>query len=187
VKEDELDRAIDEAVKEIMGAEARPDLRRRVIERLSGPERQTWFTVPRLAAIAVAVLCLVVSGWIVRRSSTPPSTEIASAPQPPRPTEPAPPPSPAVRRAAPPVPARFDRRPALVRTARAARREDDRIVAATVLAEPESTVAISLLDPLRRIDPAPVKSEVVAMDAIAIAPLQEMEPVRIEPLSSSPR
>jgi len=60
------------------------------------------------------------------------------------------------------------------------------MVTAASLAEAE-TVVISPLDPLRNIDPAPMRSEVVQMDAIAIAPLQQMEPVTIEPLSSTPR
>ena len=60
-------------------------------------------------------------------------------------------------------------------------------MAATSLTEAESIVAISLLDPLQKIDPEPVKSDTVRMDAIAIAPLQQIELVTMEPLSSTPR
>jgi len=190
VSGDELDRAIDDAVRGIMGAEPASDLRQRVVRRLEEPEPRVWFTVPRLAVVAVAVLCVAVGVFVMLtmyRDRFVPPTEIASSPQPARPSEPS---------AAPRVPDQSTPPSNAARsgsgsagTARGARsrRQDDRIVAATSLTEAESIVAISLLDPLQKIDPEPVKSDTVRMDAIAIAPLQQIELVTMEPLSSTPR
>jgi hypothetical protein len=188
VSGDEIDDAIDGAVREIMGAEPPAGLRQRVIRRLSEPERRPWLAMSRLAVVSAMVLCVVVGAFVVllmNRDRTPPS-RAAFVPQLPRPTDPA-----AVVRAVPPsapprIADRAPRQPARVVSGRSARGQDERIVAATSLAEAD-TVVISALDPLRRIDPAPVRSEVVQMDQIAVTPLQQMEPVTIEPLSSTPR
>jgi hypothetical protein len=188
VSGDRLDDAIDGAVREIMGTEPPAGLRQRVIRRLSEPDRRAWFAVPRLAVVAAVVLCVAVGAFVVlmvNRGRTP-SIEVASAPRSTRPTEPRAT-APAVTRGAPPaIATRTTREPGTIVGARSVRRQDERMVTAASLAEAE-TVVISPLDPLRNIDPAPMRSEVVQMDAIAIAPLQQMEPVTIEPLSSTPR
>ena len=173
VSGDELDRAIDDAVRGIMGAEPASDLRHRVVRRLEEPEPRVWFTVPRLAVVAVAVLCVAVGVFVMLQPARP--SERSAAPRVPDQSTP------------PSIAARSG--PGSAGTARGARsrRQDDRIVAATSLTEAESIVAISLLDPLQKIDPEPVKSDTVRMDAIAIAPLQQIELVTMEPLSSTPR
>ena len=187
---DDLDRAIDDAVREIMGAEPPAGLRQRVLQRLSRPERPVWLAIPRLAAAGVVMLCLAAGAWVVlttTRNERSEHVDVASAPRPPqRSSLPALAPS-VTRSPHQSIAPRPDRHSPPVASNRADGGQAERIVTATSLVEPESTVSISPLDPLRKIDPEPVKSEVVEMDAIAIAPLQQLEPVRIEPLSSMPR
>jgi hypothetical protein len=190
VSGDELDRAIDDAVHEIMGAEPPAGLRQRVIGRLAEPERRVWLTAPRLAVAAAMAICLAAGALVMlttNRTRTPEHVDVASAPQlsqrPPfAPVAPS-----ATGTPVPSIASRPDPQSTPVVSRRSAGGQAERMVAATSLIEAENPVAISPLDPLRKIEPEPVKSEIVQMDAIAIAPLQEIEPVTIEPLSSTPR
>lgn len=184
---DRLDDAIDGAVREIMGTEPPAGLRQRVIRRLAEPERSAWFAAPRLAFVAAVLLAVAVGAFVMltmNRGRTTAPIEVAVAPQPSGPAVAAPdvtqnsPSRIAARTTRPPVGAIRERR---------AHEQDERIVSATSLTDPDGAVVIAPLDPLRKIDPAPVESDVVQMDDIAIAPLRQMEPVRIEPLSSTPR
>jgi hypothetical protein len=135
--------------------------------------------------LAVAVGAFVMLTMNHGRTTAP--IEVAVAPQPSGPAGPAVA-APAVTQNTPsPIDARATRPLVAAVRERRARGQDERIVAASSLPDADSTVVISPLDPLRRIDQAPLQSEVVQMDEIAIAPLQQMEPVRIEPLSSTPR
>jgi hypothetical protein len=190
VSGDRLDDAIDGAVREIMGTEPPAGLRQRVIRRLAEPERRAWFAGPRLAFVTAVLLAVAIGAFAMltmNRSRTTVPIEVAVAPQPSGPAPPAAT-SPGVAQNPPSPIAAAATRPLVVAVReRRAREQDERIVSATSLTEPDGVVVIAPLDPLRKIDPAPVESEVVQMDAIAIAPLQQMEPVRIEPLSSTPR
>jgi hypothetical protein len=186
---DELDEAIDRAVRAMMSAEPSAGLRERVFEHLSESDRRVWFRVPGFAVVAAAVLCVIVGAFVrlvVDRSRSAPPKEVVSAPLPAPRTEPPAPVRAPAQTAPAAIAAHVDPRPARMGSP-ALRRQDDRLVSAMSLNDPERMVAIAPLDPLRRIDPAPVKSDVVQVDEIAITPLQEMEPVRIEPLSSMPR
>jgi hypothetical protein len=190
VSGDELDGAIDDAVREIMGAEPSAGLRQRVVRRLEEPEPQFWFTVPRLAVVAAAVLCVAVGVFVMlamHRDRTVPRTEIVSSPQPVRPSEPLVAPRVPDHSTPPSIAARSGSTITGMARASRARRQDDHVVAAITLTEPESTVVIAPLDPLQEIDPAPVRTESVRVDEITLEPLQRMDPVRVEPLSSTPR
>ena len=187
---DRLDDAIDGAVREIMGTEPPAGLRQRVIRRLAEPERRAWFAVPRLAFVAAVLLAVAAGAFVMltmNRGRTAEPIEVAVAPQPSGPAVPAVA-APEVTQNSPSrIAAPAIRPPVAALRERRAREQDERIVSATSLTDPDGAVVIAPLDPLRKIDPAPVESEVVQMDDIAIAPLRQMEPVRIEPLSSTPR
>ena len=186
---DRLDDAIDGAVREIMGTEPPAGLRQRVIRRLAEPERRAWFAVPRLAFVTAVVLAVAVAFVMLtmNRGRTAAPIEVAVAPQPSGPAGPAVAASEVTKNSSSRIAERGTRPPARAVRERRARAQDERIVSATSLTDPDGAVVIAPLDPLRKIDPAPVESDVVQMDDIAIAPLRQMEPVRIEPLSSTPR
>ena len=187
---DKLDDAIDGAVREIMGTEPPAGLRQRVIRSLAEPERRARFAVPRLAFLTAVLLAVAVGAFVMlsmNHGRTTAPIEVAVAPQPSGPAGPAVA-APSVTQNTPsPIDARATRPLVAAVRERRARGQDERSVAASSRPDADSTVVISPLDPLRRIDQAPLQSEVVQMDEIAIAPLQQMEPVRIEPLSSTPR
>jgi hypothetical protein len=189
VSGDRLDDAIDGAVREIMGTEPPAGLRQRVIRRLAEPERRAWFAVPRLAFVTAVVLAVAVAFVMLtmNRGRTAAPIEVAVAPQPSGPAGPAVAASEVTKNSSSRIAERGTRPPARAVRERRARAQDERIVSATSLTDPDGAVVIAPLDPLRKIDPAPVESDVVQMDDIAIAPLRQMEPVRIEPLSSTPR
>ena len=186
---DRLDDAIDGAVREIMGTEPPAGLRQRVIRRLAEPERRAWFAVPRLAFVTAVVLAVAVAFVMLtmNRGRTAAPIDVAVAPQPSGPAGPAVAASEVTKNSSSRIAERGTRPPARAVRERRARAQDERIVSATSLTDPDGAVVIAPLDPLRKIDPAPVESDVVQMDDIAIAPLRQMEPVRIEPLSSTPR
>ena len=186
---DGLDDVIDGAVREIMGTEPPAGLRQRVIRRLAEPERRAWFAVPRLAFVTAVVLAVAVAFVMLtmNRGRTAAPIEVAVAPQPSGPAGPAVAASEVTKNSSSRIAERGTRPPARAVRERRARAQDERIVSATSLTDPDGAVVIAPLDPLRKIDPAPVESDVVQMDDIAIAPLRQMDPVRIEPLSSTPR
>jgi hypothetical protein len=192
VSGDEVDQAIDNAVREIMGAEPPAGLRHRVLRRLSEPERRPLPGARRLALVGGLALSVAMAGFVVvkmNRERTAAPIQVVSAPtSPPIDTatgapEPAPGSGPQsvrptiVAKTRPPGTPAVERRP---------RGRDQRLVAATSLADGDERVVVTPLDDLRRIEPAPLPSEVVRIEAIALAPLQ-MEPVGMEPLSSTPR
>ena len=186
---DRLDDAIDGAVREIMGTEPPAGLRQRVIRRLAEPERRAWFAAPRLAFVAAVLLAVAVGAFVIltmNRGRTTAPIEVAVASQPSGPAGPAVA-APDVTQNSPSRIAARTTRPPVGAIRERAHEQDERIVSATSLTDPDGAVVIAPLDPLRKIDPAPVESDVVQMDDIAIAPLRQMEPVRIEPLSSTPR
>ena len=186
---DELDDAIDAAVRDIMRAEGPPGLRQRVLRRLAAPEPRRFAAVPRLAVVAAVVVAVAIGALVARRGPAAPAIRLASAhrsaPTPARPNG-----TPSVTGAdAANRPAPVANLPAAVRTVadrHTAPARADRLVAATSLVDTDSSVTITPLDPLRTIAAAPVESDPLQMEAIVIPPLQ-MEPVRIDPLSSTPR
>ena len=185
---DELDDAIDAAVRDIMRPEGPPGLRQRVLLRLAAPEPRPYLRAPVLAAIGMLALCMAVGTLVVRQNRPAPGAHVAMAP----PSSPAParsPGVPAVPAAAAanrpaPIPNPGGSRTVADRHSRSA--PADRLVSATSLVDTDHSVTIAPLDPLRTIAAAPVESDPLRMDAIVIPPLQ-MDPVRIDPLSSTPR
>jgi hypothetical protein len=179
-----IDTAIDDAVHGIMGAEPPAGLRQRVLRRLSEPERRRLVVTPRLAMAGLVLL--VAAGAFVVRTVYPArqgSIPMVSAPGPVRPSEPS-----GTRVGTPPAEpaAAGSRTPVAARAPRAFRAPEERVVSATSVGDPDHGVDITPLEPLRTIEPAPMETETVRIDEIAVQPLQ-MEPVRIEPLSSMPR
>jgi len=185
VKRDEIDEAIDAVVRQIMRTEPPAGLRARVMGQLSAPERARLFTMPRLAVAAVFAVC-VVAGLIMQdraRSGGEPrraADVAAAAPAPPAivaPPNPGLPPAlPAPRSTPAPVVAR-SRVPPL----------EDRVVSATSVEETALTVSVAPLRPMPTIDAAPLTDSPVRITAIAIRPLELMDPVRVDPLPSTPR
>ncbi len=189
---DDVDHAIDNAVREIMGAEPPAGLRHRVLRRLSEPERRPLPGARRLALVGGLALSVAMAGFVVvkmNRERTAAPSQVVSAPTSPPidaatgAPEPAPRSAPQSVRPAIVAKTRPQSVPAVERRPRG---RDERIVAATSLADGDERVVVTPLDDLRRIEPAPLPSEVVRIEAIALAPLQ-MEPVGMEPLSSTPR
>jgi hypothetical protein len=190
VNGDEFDRAIDAAVRAILDAEPPAGLRQRVLRQLTGGDTRVWFTVPRVVAVAVAVLCVLAAGFVtltMNRTRTGPSTQVATTAPPTRPSEPSTPVATPGRPADSSLVAHQHRTSRGTGIGGGPSGPTERIVAATSIEENESTVSISALDPLREIEQSPIRSEVVQMDEIAIAPLDQLQPVRIEPLSPTPR
>jgi hypothetical protein len=187
-----LDDAIDTVVREIMGAEPPAGLRQRVLRRLSrlprlsNEERRPLLTAPRLAFVAALALCLAVGVFVARRSETTPPVQIASAPSTVDHVDRAPVAKPSLSSEPVPIVTRHPRpSDAFVRTRRG-REHEDRMVSATSLTDADNTVVITPLDPIRRIETEPMADEMVQIDQITVAPLQ-MERVRLDPLSSTPR
>ena len=185
---DELDDAIDAAVRDIMRAEGPPGLRQRVLRRLAAPEPRRFAAVPRLAVVAAVVVAVAIGALVARRGPAAPATRIASAPRsapgPARPNETASVTGTAAANRPAPVPNPVASRTVADRHARSA--PADRLVSATSLVDTDSSVTITPLDPMRTIAAAPVESDPLHMEAIVIPPLQT-ESVRIDPLSSTPR
>lgn len=67
--EQDLDDAIDRAVRDIMSLDPRPGLRGRVLSRLERAERP-WFAFPQLAA-AAALILIIVAAVLLRSVGTP--------------------------------------------------------------------------------------------------------------------
>jgi hypothetical protein len=185
-----LDDAIDTVVREIMRAEPPAGLRERVLRQLSGrsnEERRPLLTAPRLAFVAALALFVVAVGvFVARRSKTTPPMQVASLPARVDHVDRAPAAKPS--RSSEPVTmvARHPRPSDAFVRARRGRASEDRMVSATSLTDADSTVVITPLDPIRRIETEPMADQVVQIDQVSVAPLQ-MERVRIDPLSSTPR
>ena len=185
MKSDEIDDAIERVIRQIMRTEPRAGLRARVMGQLSTPGRPRVFTQPRLAVAAVFVAC-VVAGLFVRdytRSGEQPvrnpDVAVVTPPAPPVVTPPAAAP-------VPETPARRTAPPSVVARSRVTALED-RVVSATSLEETDLTVSIAPMTPLVAIDAPPLADSPVSITEIAIRPLEVMDPVRVDLLSSMPR
>jgi hypothetical protein len=188
VHRDELDDAIDAAVRDIMRAEPSAGLRQRVLRGIATPDGTGWLGAPRLmlaAGVALSITLAVTVLFLWTREA--PSPQVASrTPAVVRPqVEPAAPASlsggpeprvtPAATRAtASALPGRPENAPA------------DRMVSATSLVDADDTVVIAPLDTMEAIDAIRVEPSRVQVDEIQIAPLR-IEPLRLDPLSQTPR
>ena len=142
---DRLDDAIDGAVREIMGTEPPAGLRQRVIRGLAEPERRAWIAVPRLAFVTAVVLAVAVGAFVMltmNRGRTTAPIEVAVAPQPSGPAGPVAA-SEVTQNSSSRIAERGTRPPAGAVRERRARAQDERIVSATSLTDPDGAVVIA--------------------------------------------
>ena len=185
MKADELDDAIDAAVRDIMRREPPAGLRARVMGRLSADYRPPFLSMPRLAVAAAFVVCLV-TGFVLTRSPRPAAGTAASA------VDVADDPPSAPLSATPAAPPRIqapEERIALA--APAARRgpqsaAEERRVSAMSIDETSAALPIAPLTPMPAIEATPLFASPVSINQLAIRSL-EMAPVQVEPLPSTPR
>jgi len=181
-----LDAAIDRAVRDMMSAEPRTDLRERVLAELTGAPARTrlW---PRLAfgsaALAIAAVALLV---FVERPADRPVERVAVATPPPAPASPA-----AEAPAAPSIPSgavdRDTARRGGLESAAAAREKKvaDRPVQAASIAAGEAVgiEPMTPVEPLRPLEPIRIATLVApSASAISIVPIT-IERIEITPLS----
>lgn len=163
----DLDQEIDRAVREMLDAEPRPDLRARVLERIAEPRRRwplRWAVVP-IAAAALLTL-MIAAPWRASHNVSPfiRSTPVSQA-------------VPAVRAS---LPRGLNRNPVEpTRTASTA----TRVVPAVRLARSEpATVGPEPLETLEAIDVPPVALTRLDGQPIAIPPLASIEQIEIQPV-----
>jgi hypothetical protein len=177
IAEQELDDAIDRAVREITNVEPKPGLDRRVRARLEQPggTRVVWW--PRLAAAgltAAALLAFAMMNW--RTPDSPPPAVVIATPRP----------VPALRiegpvaaaRPAPETAPRHRRPPGVAPLPM-------NLVRAASVTETETAVAVVPLEAIAPIQMAPVEPESMHVSQITIDPIQ-VRPLRLEPLPSTP-
>lgn len=186
-----LDVAIDRAVRRMMSAEPRANLRRRVMSRLDEPATAAaWW--PRLglaaATMAAIVLTILYMTPTPNRPATQPVDIMAQAPGPVMPpsdvasdvvasdvADPMPPPDPAAAQAARGSAARVERLPESPRVdAVFGRRADGRVAAATVDAPAVEREALPEIEPLQ----VPMLAATVAAEAQDPPPAQEAKPAQ---------
>jgi hypothetical protein len=187
-----LDRAIDAAVREMVGIEPRAGLRARVLRRIEGSETASadaasafrrkvlWTGVP-LAAAATLILALLLPS---RTAEQPPAAPTVAIVEPPR----VPPPAPSRRVSAPPLvkPHAPAARVAAAKPPRPAA-TPERVVAAASFAPPAATTDIAPLNSITPIEVASIAVRRVAPADITIRPLDPIVEVQIAPLSPPER
>jgi hypothetical protein len=189
VHRDELDEALDAAVRGIMSAEPSAGFRQRVLRRIETGDHPTALGGHRfgLAAGFVVSVCVAIVVLLLwpRQAVRAPLSDLAPAVA--RQQEPATTPTRLVERP--------DASAKTVPTPRVAvapapggpqDARDNRMVSATSLVEGEDAVVVPPLETVRTIETTPADPTRVHIDEIYIAPLRT-EPLRIEPLSTTPR
>jgi hypothetical protein len=181
VSGDELDDAIDAAVREILGVEQPAGLRHRVLRRLQEPAPRRLVTMPRLA-VAGTLAVAIVAGAVATRDRTvaPLPVVPVSAPVQHAASVPLIQPAGAEPRSVGGDPRRFRSGPTV------GRHRLERTVSATSIEEDGRVVAIPPLEPLDPIEPAAFCAADLRLTEIAITPLR-VEPMRLDLLSSTPR
>lgn len=177
MSERRLDEAIDRAVRDMMDVDPRPGLSRRVAARLDEP-RTSWLTMPRIAAAAALVVLAVAAVLLVPRTPAPVREQVSVTRQ-------TAPPAPRVDREA----AVTSREPARVRPERAARapRTPRRVENASEEIPPfVSNVHVAPLAELAPITVAPAGPRALDAREVVVTPLAPLEPVRVDPLASTP-
>jgi hypothetical protein len=179
MSEEDLDRAIDRAVREVMNVDTDGTFRARVMARLE--PRRRLFSWPRLMFATAAGAALMLAFVMTRPQesdiappSTPPaSTSASSAPA--FPSQPA-----TVRGSRD----RIDEAAAGPRSQPATRSRSSRstLIAAAV-AEAAPTVDVDPLQQIELIDVAPLPSTSIQPDAIAVAPLAPITEVQVTPMT----
>jgi len=173
--DDRLERAIDEAVREMMNVDAAPHARARILDRLSAAGRPTvpWRRLTVAAALAAILLAASITLWPRHRVAEPPRPN-AVATGPALPHVPAADPSLPVHEK---VPGAIDRVPAPTRA---------RIASGAAVSVEDDEAPLATVDPLAAMDGivvAPLQQRSIAPARIAIAPLMPMDDVSVEPLT----
>lgn len=165
--DEDLDRAIDVAVREMMRVESSADVRARVLPRLRRSEPRL-FTWPRLVFAAASVLLLA---FVLSRAPKPtPVAEVATTPSVATPSG-----------AAPEAPATTPESASpLIQASRNPSGEFEHEDVASSQVELAPTVPP--LGPIEALIVEPPRPPDIEPDAIVIAPLPEIPDVRVEPL-----
>lgn len=165
----DLDQEIDRAVREMLDAEPRPDLRARVLERIVHPHPHThplrWVVLP--IAAAALLLLFVVAPWRTGQKAAPAvaSTSLANI-------------VPAIDA---PLSANVNRPAKTLGETRRVARETQALRADPN--GPPVTVAVAPLEPLDAIQVPPVALTRLDGQPIAIAPLASIEQIEIQPVA----
>jgi hypothetical protein len=185
----QLDDAIDRAVRSLMSGQPRPGMRQRVLRRIAEGEPASLRLNRRWAAVAAAI-CLAVSLVLVPRLNrtelpAPVTTSVRRAADVSLPTLAD---RTAIASPAVAAPAPHERRVPVAATRQPPEAEGapERLVSVTSIPDVDETVIVAPLAPIADIRIAPLPRERVEVTAISVAPLQ-MEPVRIDALPSTPR
>jgi hypothetical protein len=165
--DDDLDRAIDVAVREMMRVESSADVRARVLPRLRRSEPRL-FTWPRLVFAAASLLLLAFA--LMRAPKPTPVTEVATTPAATTP-----------RQASSEAPATTPQSASpMLQASRNTPGEFELEDVATSQVELAPTVPP--LGPIEPLTVEPPRPPDIEPDAIVIAPLPEIPDVRVEPL-----
>jgi hypothetical protein len=181
MKREDVDAAIDRAVRDLMAVDPRPGLAGRVRARLDAPRRAI-ITAPRLAAVAAVSVALVLMMLTFRKSPAPRPAETAAVvttaprtvgPEPLKPTPRAEPPS----AGAPPA--------SVTQAAPAPDVRERRVQAASV--DSAETLGDGIeIEPIGRVEPIAIRAladEPIAGGEIQIAPLN-FTLIEIAPMTS---
>lgn len=170
MSDDQIDKAIDRAVQDLLNVAPPAGFAARVRSRLEAPRRSAfvWPALASAAAVAAVIVFLIVSREPSGVSTAPPPVQSAvrlAAPEGERPE--------------PPVPPRSEPRdPATSSPKRAVTRVPD----FAALPPFESDVAIAPLDPVGSIDATTVSVEAIASPEIAVESLPAIVPLDVQPL-----
>jgi hypothetical protein len=190
VNGDEIDDAIDAAVRGIMRTQAPAGLRARVMRRLEAPEPgrpwpMPWMAATVMLALGVALAVLVVRGRAPIAAPAGTAVAVSTPAATPAPMPESPSSAPAGRVAV------VENRPLETRRSLAPSAVppvDDRRVSAMSIDDGGLGPVMAQLAPLTPVGPAALAlpASQTRIGEIAVRPL-EMDPIRIDPLSSTPR
>jgi hypothetical protein len=162
-----LDEAIDRAVHDLMSADARPGLTRRVLARLDEPTRG-WVAVPRLRAVAAALAVVAIATTLlVNRTPAPIRPRVSFVQD----------------TALAPDPAARVLRPTPTRTRTPASRP---VTISGDLPPFARNVHVAPLADIAPIVVGPTGPRALDAPEVLVLPLAPIEPVRVDPLSSTP-
>ena len=163
----DLDQEIDRAVREMLDAEPRPDLRARVLERIAEPRRQfplRWVVLP--VAAAALLLLAIAAPWLTSENA--PFIRTSSLSQP-------------VAAVRAPVP-RAVNRSAIEPTEAVSAAARKAPVVRLASTEPPTQVRVAPLGPLDAIEVPPLSVTRLVDRQVAVAPLAPIEQIEIEPV-----
>lgn len=182
-----LDAAIDRAVREMMGAEPRADLRERVLAELAGPSARAMLW-PRLAFGLAATVAAMIAVQVVQRPPAPPAEQTIGAMPAPSQSPGTESQAPLAPRMAPSVSTRGPARgngstaPTPPRTAIAV----DRPIQATSIDTAEPGAGIAPMPPIARLNPIEAISVARLAAPQVSTPTIDLKPLAIEQMEIAP-